>query len=96
MSESTVDLSPAANAPVVGQVAWHIGGSMAWHGDNASILEALNDNVATLKWWDENPPFAPEAGWRYQCFRADRITCSREVANADWRTLRDAGWNMAP
>lgn len=95
MSESTVDLSPAANAPVVGQIVWHIGGDMARRNTNAAILEKLDGGVATLKWWDENPPFAPGPGWRYQCFSATRITCSREIANMSWVALRDAGWDMS-
>lgn len=88
---STVDLRPEMSAPVVGKLAWLLGSSMARENDNAAILTALHDNVATLFWWDE-----VMKQWRGQCFRADHITSSREVAIADWRALRDAGWNVGP
>lgn len=89
--KSTVDLRPEASVPVVGKIAWLLGSSMARENDNAAILTALSDGVATLFWWDSSLK-----QWRGQCFRADHITSSRDVATTNWRTLRDAGWNVGP
>lgn len=91
-SPARVDLSPEANAPVVGKGAWVIGEIAAREDEHPAILAALKGSVATLFWWDEGYFLGPQ--WRGQCFRADRVTSSREVANASPRELRAAGWNI--
>lgn len=83
----SVDLSPVANAAVVGQPGFVIHGSN-WHG----VVRSVRNGVAMLWWWDPN--FYAGPCWRGQAFRADRVTSSPIVAAASIEDLRAAGWNI--